>query len=123
MARCNHGDAALHWLNFWHDNFVNEGRGTLHDAHRVGVSTLLNQPFLQPARKTCDDFGEVMQLDAGFGALNAVFEMLVQQRGQVLYPAPAVPERWKNVRAERIGCEGAVQLNLVIAMANAKASR
>lgn len=92
MARCGHGDGALGWLHHWVRHFVNEGRGTLHDAAFFGASTLFGggEPIhLQR--------GEVMQLDAGMGALSAVFDLCLQQRADGLHVFPARPTSWHEV--------------------------
>ncbi len=101
-ARVGHGDAALTWLYLWHRLFVNQGRGTLHDAAFPGVSTL--------AQHNGRAGSEVMQLDAGFGALQAVFELLVQQRGEALHVLPCRPEAWRDVDCDGLLCEGAFVL-------------
>ena len=99
----------MRWLHTWNEWFVNEGRGTLHDARCPGLSTICSPtdlaqvPIDEPQR-------EIMQLDARLGALAAVFELLVQQRGEVLHLFPdavATPRRWT---IERLWAPGGLQI-------------
>jgi alpha-L-fucosidase 2 len=57
---------------------------------------------------------EVMQLDAGFGALQAVVELLVQQRGDVLHVLPALPRDWRDLSFDGIRCEGAFLIGATV---------
>jgi hypothetical protein len=111
LARTGQGDGALRWLHTWNEWFVNEGRGTLHDARCAGLTTLCGPtdlaqlPIDAPQR-------EIMQLDARFGALAAVFELLVQQRGDVLHLFPhtiATRRRWT---IERLWAPGGLQVSM-----------
>ena len=52
-----------------------------------------------------------MQLDAGFGALSAVYELLVQDRQGVIHILPNIPYNWKNFSFEKIRTEGAFQIS------------
>ncbi len=103
MARTNQAEAAVNWLRYWQDNFVNEGRGTLHNANTEGHS-IISHPVWDhfPERRV----GEVMQLDAGFGALIAVYELLVQQRHDGLHVFPGLSIYWKEASFERVRAEG-----------------
>jgi hypothetical protein len=98
-------EAAISWLHWWRENFVNEGRGTLHNAAFNGVS-LLGSPTWYKMPDSIPN-REVMQLDAGQGAMSAVLELLVQQRQDIVYVIPEVPLAWlnsdfsfENIRAE-----------------------
>jgi hypothetical protein len=52
-----------------------------------------------------------MQLDAGFGALTAVLELLVQNREDGIYVLPEVLEEWEGLTFSNIRTEGAFQVS------------
>lgn len=101
--------AAIQWLHWWRNNFVNEGRGTLHNAAFQGASLIDSEDLSR--RPPGSTHNEVMQLDAGFGALSAVYELLVQDRQGVIYVLPDIPYNWKNLSFEKIRTEGAFQIS------------
>ncbi|MCU0392955.1 MAG: hypothetical protein MUE81_17740 [Thermoflexibacter sp.] len=113
-ARCGRTEAAVSWLYWWRENFVNEGRGTLHNANTTGVSIIGSPTYY----KMPSDFknNEVMQLDAGQGALSAVLELLVQQRQDVVHIVPDVPLAWLNssFSFENIRAEGGFSISAKI---------
>ena len=97
-------EAAVSWLLYWYQNFLNEGKGTLHNAAFGGVSNISspgwhNIPEIERNR-------EIMQLDAGFGALSAVLDLLVHQKGEVVYVLPKIHRDWKNLDFDGIAVEG-----------------
>ena len=47
-----------------------------------------------------------MQLDAGFGALSAVLDLLVHQKGEVVYVLPKIHRDWKKFDFDGIVVEG-----------------
>ncbi len=95
-------------LHFWRENFVNEGRGTLHNANNS--ISLIGSPIWSklPAER---GYWEVMQLDAGFGALQAVLEIMVQHRRDGIHVLPDIPLGWKSLSFENIRTEGAFQVS------------
>jgi alpha-L-fucosidase 2 len=102
--RNNEPEAAVSWLLYWYQNFLNEGKGTLHNAAFGGVSNISspgwhNIPEIERNR-------EIMQLDAGFGALSAVIDLLVYQKKDVVYVLPKIHRDWKNFDFEGIAVEG-----------------
>ncbi len=108
-SRCGQPEAAVNWLHYWKDNYTNEGRGTLHNAANNGTSVMgapiwSKRPAATPNR-------EVMQLDAGFGALNAVLELLVQNREDAIYVLPDLHRDWKELQFENIRTEGAFMVS------------
>ncbi len=104
--RSDRTDGGISWLHWWHRNFVNEGRGTLHNAAFNGVSLLGSPTWYRMNENVANS--EVMQLDAGQGALSAVLELLVQQRQDVIHVLPEIPLTWINANAsfENIRTEG-----------------
>lgn len=112
-ARTGNAEAAVSTLRFWNENFVNEGRGTLHNTNKPGMSILANPVYNKlPAGAPKN---EIMQLDAGFGALSAVLELLVQNRLDGIYVLPNVPDGWMELSFENIRTEGAFQLSARVA--------
>lgn len=102
--RNNEPEAAVSWLINWYQNFLNEGKGTLHNAAFGGISNISspgwhNIPEIERNR-------EIMQLDAGFGALSAVLDLLVHQKGEVVYVLPKIHRDWKNFDFDGIAVEG-----------------
>jgi alpha-L-fucosidase 2 len=107
-ARVNQPETAISLLYWWRQNFVNEGRGTLHDAYTPGLSLLASPvraklPPSQPNR-------EIMQMDAGFGALSAVLELLVQERRNGVHVLPSLPLGWATASFTNLRVEGAFLL-------------
>ena len=75
-SRCNLSDAALTWLHWWKDVFTNAGHGTLHNAHYPGASVFGGMRSL--AEHGDGRNREIMQIEAGMGAITAIVELLVQ---------------------------------------------
>ncbi|WP_139361679.1 glycoside hydrolase family 95-like protein [Spirosoma sp. 209] len=109
LARTGESEAAVHWLHYWKDNFTNEGRGTLHNANNNGNSLMGAPDWTKEPRNR-----EIMQLDGGFGALNAVLELLVQSRDDGIYVLPGLPRTWRDLSFDRIRTEGAFQVGATV---------
>jgi hypothetical protein len=100
-----HGaEAAVAWLHYWRENFVNEGRGTLHNAAHGGVSNISSLGWHHTS--AIENNREVMQLDAGFGALSAALDLLVHTTRGTVYVLPDIHRDWKNIEFEGILAEG-----------------
>jgi alpha-L-fucosidase 2 len=106
-ARCGLPDAAVNWLHWWKMNFTNLGHGTLHNADFPGCSAWNDGALDQPDFRKAPWFREVMQMDAGMGAITAVLELLVQCRADGLYVVPRLPKHWFNLEFDGIRTEGA----------------
>jgi hypothetical protein len=120
-SRSGQTEAAVSWLHWWKENFTNEGRGTLHNASNngtsaIGSAVLAKLPADAPNR-------EIMQLDAGFGALNAVLELLVQNREDGIYVLPDLHRDWKDVQFDNIRTEGAFMVSARAAEGQAREVR
>ena len=104
-ARCDYASAAVSILRIWEDVFTNEGGQTLHNADSPGYSSWLHRPFFDwpQSERTTDQ----MQMDAGFGAIQAIVEILVQQRGDSLHVLPSLPKQWRDFSFDGILTEGA----------------
>jgi hypothetical protein len=116
-ARLGNPDGAISWLHYWEENYTNLGRGTLHDANYKGISLIKPGigPDLRPdASKPMDwnnvDFmaphNEVMQLDGGFGVLDALHNLFFQQRDSVLHILPYLPVKWRDFEFEGLHTAG-----------------
>ncbi len=103
-ARLNRGDAAVALLKFWRDNFVNEGRGTLHDSFHPGLTTLAAHHHGR----------EEMQMDAGMGALTAVCELLVQSRDDAIAVLPSLPTAWREAEFDGLRAEGGFRIGATV---------
>ena len=102
--RNNEPEAAVSWLVYWYRNFLNEGRGTLHNAAFGGISNISSPGWfnIQEIQKN----REKMQLDAGFGALSAVLDLLVYQKHGTVYVLPKIHRDWYVFDFDGIVVEG-----------------
>lgn len=101
--RNNEPEAAVSWLLYWYRNYLNEGRGTLHDAAFSGMSNIASDWHNV---LDIDQNREKMQLDAGFGALSAVMDLLVYQKRGTVYVLPKIHRDWLEFDFEGIIVEG-----------------
>lgn len=112
-SRLHQPDAAISWLHHWNQNYVNEGRGTLHDANWAGISTAFKtDPYRQVLTGGANK--EVMQLDARMGSLQAVLEILVQQGPEVCAVLPVVPRNWRNFSFRNITVAGGFKVSALV---------
>ncbi|MFZ5941183.1 MAG: glycosyl hydrolase family 95 catalytic domain-containing protein [Bacteroidota bacterium] len=102
-SRTGNSEAAVGWLHYWKEHYTNNGRGTLHDADYPGFS-MITSPCWE---KTESEMHEIMQLDGGFGALNAVLELLVSNRQGKIYVLPDLHRDWKDLSFTGVLAEGA----------------
>lgn len=112
QTRLGNGRMAELILEIWERVFTNKGHGTLHDTDFPGFSLLggrkptdPNQDkFIAPERPF-----EVMQIDAGMGAVSAVQDMLLHSKRGVQYIFAGVSPLWDNAEFSNMPCEdGAV---------------
>jgi hypothetical protein len=109
-ARTGMPDAALQWMRIWREVFTNEGHGTLHNAAYPGMSVIWGWP-----RDERGELLEIMQMDAGMGAVSAVQELLVQQRGELIAVLPSVPSRWRELQFAGMWAEGGFRVGATLA--------
>jgi len=62
---------------------------------------------LNPGEPKPEAFREIMQMDAGMGAVTAIIELLVQCRRDSIAVLPAIPSRWRDFQFDGIRTEGA----------------
>lgn len=103
-SRLDNPEAAVMWLHYWVMNFVNEGRGSLYEAGFQGQTLQSVVPW---SKRSNEPNGEKMQLDAAMSAVTAVFDLLLQQRNDVLVVLPSIHQDWKDFSFENILAEGA----------------
>ncbi len=89
-SRMHNGIAAELLLELWERIFTNQGHGTLHDIEACGISVMGGSFHGKGSRN------EIMQLDAGFGAVAAIQEMLLHSKRGVLQIMPGVPRHWET---------------------------
>ncbi|TVR43756.1 MAG: hypothetical protein EA402_08780 [Planctomycetota bacterium] len=111
MARCGYGEGAVAWLHHWQEHFTNEGRGTLHDAHFYGATTLFQQGSGEAGEQAAN---EIMQIEAGQGALHALCELLVQQRADGIHVYPAPLRAWRDMSFDDMLCAGGIRLGATL---------
>ena len=102
--RNNEPEAAVSWLHYWYWNFLNEGRGTLHNAAFGGISNISSPGWHNITE--IERNREIMQLDAGFGALSAALDLLVYYKRGTVYVLPKIPRDWKQLDFSGIAVEG-----------------
>lgn len=100
-SRCGNGDMAELTLEIWRKVYVNEGHGTLHDVRFAGFS-IMGRGSVCDTRKPRN----VMQMDAGMGAVAAVSEMLLHERRGITYVFPGIPSTWLDAEFSRIPVSG-----------------
>lgn len=110
-ARVGSADAAVAWLHWLHTAYTNGGDGSLHNAVENGMSCFGHAWAFDRPR---DRSREIMQADAAMGALWAVCELLVQERGEVLHVLPAIPEKWAELEFDGIRAPGAVLVGATV---------
>jgi hypothetical protein len=109
LSRIDQPESAISILKWGKTNFTNEGKANLHDVFYPYVSTTFRSPQFGPRLETeGKTWNEIMQLDAGFGSLEAIFQLLVQNRKEGLFIFPKIPWFWKNVRFDGIWTEGGI---------------
>ncbi len=91
-TRLGQGDMAVFLLHYWKKCFTNAGGASLHDAAFLG-------PTLFAALR-----GEIMQMDGGMGAVNAIQELFLFADNGTLKIFYGIPDSWnkasfKNLRA------------------------
>lgn len=107
-ARMGWGDGAVAWLHWWRDVFTNEGHGTLHDGFMHGHTTLVGKGEGE------GNHSEIFQLDAGMGALTAISELLVQERGRTLHVLPCLPRKWRKLRFDGLYCPQGLRIGATV---------
>lgn len=99
-TRVDNADMAVMTLEIWRRVFVNEGRGTLHDCNFPGLTLLgAREPNVAPER-------EIMQMDAGMGAVRAIFDLLLHERRGVHHLFAGCPRSWRDVSFDGIRTAG-----------------
>jgi hypothetical protein len=53
-------------------------------------------------------------MDAAMGALSAVIDLLVQDRRDGVAVLPGIPERWSELDADGIACEGGFLIGVTV---------
>jgi hypothetical protein len=86
-TRLGNPDMAEMILDIWQRVFTNEGHGTLHDYSVPGFSLMGSTPLRR----------EIMQMDAGMGAVTAIQKMLLCESRGVNYLFRGAPSKWDNV--------------------------
>lgn len=114
QAYAGQGEAAVFWLHAWKQLYTNEGRGSLHDGHYPGVTTLDSSNAWETP------LAEIMQLDGRLGTLTAIFDLLLQEIDGELFLFPALPRAWPEVRVEGLLAPGGF---LISATGNAREIR
>jgi hypothetical protein len=108
-AHCREPDAAVFWLDYWRRLYTNEGRASLHDAAFPGVSNL------DGSSAYWNDTAEIMQLDGRFGAITAIFDLLVQEVDGLIRVLPRLPRAWKDLSFRGLLVPGGFLLDAEVA--------
>jgi alpha-L-fucosidase 2 len=115
FSRINQPESAISTLKWGKMNFTNEGRATLHDVFNPLITTSL-RPIVFGPREVSNgkSWFEKMQLDAGFGNLEAIAEILFQNRRDGLHILPEIPYTWKNFSFDGLHAEGGLILGATV---------
>ena len=105
-------EAAVSWLVYWYRNYLNEGRGSLHDAAFQGMSNISSPGWHSVSE--IDRNREKMQLDGGFGALSAVIDLLVYQKRGTVYVLPKIHRDWWEFDFKGIVVEGGFVIGAIV---------
>jgi hypothetical protein len=100
-SRLGNAEAAELWLELWQKVFTNRGHGTLHNVDFSGFSLMGKGAILGRTRN------EIMQMDAGMGAVTAIQEMLLHVRRGVNHVFRGAPAAWKNASFANFRTDGA----------------
>jgi hypothetical protein len=111
-SRYDSPDAGIAWLHWWRNVYNNIGWGSDHNADFVGC-TVLNRGyfFADPPDKR---YRPAIQLDGAMGAITAILEIMVQQRGDTLVVLPRIPRRWREFSFDGIRTEGAFLVSAAV---------
>jgi alpha-L-fucosidase 2 len=108
-SRLENPEAAVMWLRYWNDHYVNKGKASLAFVPTPSQTIISEYPFPK-APETVNK--EKMQMDAAMGAVSAVFELLVQHReDDVIAVLPAIYDQWQSFSFKNILAEGAFLLS------------
>jgi hypothetical protein len=99
-SRMRNADMAEMLLEIWEKVYTNQGHGTLHDCEFPGFTLMGACSYKEPKRP------EVMQMDAGMGAIVAVQDMLLHSRRGVVYLFNGCSKTWKQVAFKNMLAEG-----------------
>ena len=102
LSRINQPDAALAMLTWGKANFTNEGRANLHDIRYPFASGYGRHPWNTSSVQTSVPQNEIMQLEAGFGYLDAIHHLLVREDPDGLQVLTQWPGTWKNLSFDGI---------------------
>ncbi|RMD76250.1 MAG: hypothetical protein D6820_13060, partial [Lentisphaerae bacterium] len=108
-SRVGNGKMAELLLEIWDRVFTNCGHGTLHDCDFPGFTLMGSPNFLDSERRR----SEIMQMDAGMGAVTAIQEMLLHSRRGVCHIFHGVPEPWRDVRFDFMPTEFGCRIRAV----------
>lgn len=114
-SRLGNPDAAISWLHYWVQNYVSKGGFSMAFVNHPGQSIIADYhwpkegPVVYPSN-------EKMQMDGAMSALNAVFELLVQNDfdSEVISVLPAIPGGWINFNFDGIRTIGAFLVSATV---------
>lgn len=112
-ARCDLGDAAVTWLHWFRDIYVNDGGLSDHNGMFAGC-TILNRGYILPDDANAR-YRDAIELDADMGAVSAITEILVQNRNGVVHVLPSLPRKWYEISFDGIWAPGGFQIGARVA--------
>ena len=107
QSRMHNGTMAEIYLEILTKIYMNEGYGMLHDPVVSGFSDIGGSlPLAGSHNGEKNKNKEIMQMDAGMGAIVAVQDMLLHSRRDIIYIFPGVPSSWKHAKITNMPCQG-----------------
>ncbi|MBN2640035.1 MAG: hypothetical protein JXR78_00135 [Victivallales bacterium] len=105
-SRLGFHDAPMILLNMWKEVFVNEGWATVYLPRTRGIVAHRRHDLKKPKATS-----EIMQLDGTMGAVSALTEMLVHQRGDTVYLFEGIPDKWQEASFSNVHLPGALTVS------------
>ncbi|MEI6070594.1 MAG: glycoside hydrolase family 95-like protein [Verrucomicrobiae bacterium] len=107
---CGMPDGAIFWLKYDLGLYFNAGGNSDHNGDFVGVSLLARDYILTPGER----YRAAVQCDASMGVITALFDILVQTRGDQISVLPALPKKWRDFSFDGVLTEGAFRIGATV---------
>lgn len=103
QARWGFRDAPARLLDIWRHLFLNESLATVYLPRFRGLTSHRREDMAKPKATS-----EIMQLDGTMAGATALIELLVHERGGIIYLFPGAPDGWADAAFEGVHLPGGV---------------